>query len=194
MRTILYSRIKHLETQVTSIQNTLADLVSSIKAGGLASAGQHSSASPATRPGMHDEASPINAANPYASPASSGAYYATQGYSNPLPPPPPGTIPGYSTGRVPSVSHRPGGPYTSAEQAFAPAHHPAPGGPNYSSLQARSSRAPPAMNDPSMRANSFSSTSSGHALSQSLGNQAFNTSHTRGSAHAGVHVPPHFQA
>lgn len=168
--------------------------MSTIKAGSLSSSGPHSSASPSFRQGIDGDPSPINAGIPYASPASAGAYsYPAHSHQQqlPPPPPPPGTMPGYTTGRNPSGqqvgmdSMTGGGNY--------PGQH-SSRGLNPGNYQSQPSRALAAGHEQPMRGESFSSTSSGHGLTQGVGNQAFNTSHTRGSIHNVANTSPHFHA
>ncbi|KAJ9102354.1 hypothetical protein QFC21_002754 [Naganishia friedmannii] len=190
-------RIKHLESQVTSIQNTLADLVSTIKAGvGLGSSGLHSSMSPSVRQGFDHDPSPLPNANAYISPASSGAYgYASTSYHN-IPSGPIGTIPGYSTLQNYPLPHQIRGESGTIDSSYSTSRQEISGGPHLAhggSASGGMAGGRPSGGIPNgpgapMRASSLSSTSSGHGLSHGAGNQAFNISNTRGSNANAVHL------
>jgi hypothetical protein len=101
-------------------------------------------------------------------------------------------MPGYTTGRNPSGQQV--GIDTMSGSAGYSGQHPSRGPNSGNYQQSHQNRGLAAGHDQSMRGESFSSTSSGHALTQGVGNQAFNTSHTRGSIHNIANTSPQFHA
>lgn len=171
--------------------------MSTIKAGvGLGSSGAPLSMSPSVRQGFDHDPSPLPNANPYISPASSGAYgYASSNYHQ-IPPVPAGTVPGYSTLQTHPLPHQTRGEPGAIDSMYSTGRQEIPGAPHLA--QGGSASGGMAGGRPSggmasgpgapMRASSFSSTSSGHGLSLGAGSQAFNISNTRGSNPHTVHL------